>query len=66
MRAPVYRPTAAEESELQHLLRQRFGSLTSKHQTTRQVLGKRSTIGCVALEVTQRCNLDCTLCYLSD
>jgi uncharacterized radical SAM superfamily Fe-S cluster-containing enzyme len=30
------------------------------------VLGRRSTIGCVALEVTQRCNLDCTLCYLSD
>jgi uncharacterized radical SAM superfamily Fe-S cluster-containing enzyme len=30
------------------------------------VLGRRSTIGCVALEVTQRCNLDCTLCYLSE
>jgi hypothetical protein len=29
-----------------------------------QVLGKRMSIGCVALEVTQRCNLDCTLCYL--
>lgn len=23
-------------------------------------------MGCVALEITQRCNLDCTLCYLSD
>jgi 7,8-dihydro-6-hydroxymethylpterin dimethyltransferase len=23
-------------------------------------------MGCVSLEVTQRCNLDCTLCYLSD
>src|SRR5437588_10482640 len=23
-------------------------------------------MGCVAVEVTQRCNLDCTLCYLSD
>ncbi len=31
-----------------------------------QVLGRRSAIGCVALEITQRCNLDCTLCYLSD
>jgi 7,8-dihydro-6-hydroxymethylpterin dimethyltransferase len=31
-----------------------------------QVLGSRSTIGCVSLEVTQRCNLDCTLCYLSE
>jgi 7,8-dihydro-6-hydroxymethylpterin dimethyltransferase len=31
-----------------------------------QVLGRRETIGCVALEITQRCNLDCTLCYLSE
>jgi len=32
----------------------------------RQSLGRRFAIGCVALEVTQRCNLDCTLCYLSE
>ena len=31
-----------------------------------QSLGRRWPIGCVALEITQRCNLDCTLCYLSD
>jgi tetraether lipid synthase len=31
-----------------------------------QVLGRRNAIGCVALEITQRCNLDCTLCYLSE
>jgi 7,8-dihydro-6-hydroxymethylpterin dimethyltransferase len=31
-----------------------------------QVAGRRWTIGCVSLEITQRCNLDCTLCYLSD
>lgn len=30
-----------------------------------QILGRALTIGCVALEITQRCNLDCTLCYLS-
>ncbi|MBC7692821.1 MAG: radical SAM protein [Methylotenera sp.] len=34
--------------------------------TAQQILGKRYPIGCVALEVTQRCNLDCTLCYLSE
>jgi len=34
--------------------------------TPTQVLGRRDPIGCVALEITQRCNLDCTLCYLSD
>ena len=31
-----------------------------------QLAGRRWAIGCVSLEVTQRCNLDCTLCYLSD
>lgn len=32
----------------------------------RQSMGRRWAIGCVALEITRRCNLDCTLCYLSD
>lgn len=31
-----------------------------------QLAGRRWPIGCVALEITQRCNLDCTICYLSD
>jgi molybdenum cofactor biosynthesis enzyme MoaA len=31
-----------------------------------QLLGRHRPIGCVALEITQRCNLDCTLCYLSE
>jgi len=31
-----------------------------------QLAGYLFPIACVALEVTQRCNLDCTLCYLSD
>ncbi len=31
-----------------------------------QHMGRRWAVGCVALEVTQRCNLDCTLCYLSE
>lgn len=34
--------------------------------TPAQAAGRRWTIGCVSLEITQRCNLDCTLCYLSD
>jgi hypothetical protein len=62
----VETPTVAELAELDRLLGERFAALTPRHQTARQVLGRRSTIGCVALEVTQRCNLDCTLCYLSD
>jgi hypothetical protein len=31
-----------------------------------QLIGRVVPIGCVALEITQRCNLDCTLCYLSE
>jgi 7,8-dihydro-6-hydroxymethylpterin dimethyltransferase len=31
-----------------------------------QMLGRRMAIGCVALEITQRCNLDCAYCYLSE
>lgn len=31
-----------------------------------QPMGHRFAAGCVALEITQRCNLDCTLCYLSE
>lgn len=42
--------------------RARMGALYEPNQ----VLGRRATIGCVSLEVTQRCNLDCTLCYLSE
>ncbi len=34
--------------------------------THNQVLGRLQTIGCVAVEITQKCNLDCTLCYLSE
>jgi MoaA/NifB/PqqE/SkfB family radical SAM enzyme len=66
MRAPIYRPTNDEEAELHRILAQKFSSLTPAQRTARQVLGRRSSIGCVALEITQRCNLDCTLCYLSD
>ena len=31
-----------------------------------QMAGRRFGVACVSLEVTQRCNLDCTLCYLSE
>ncbi len=31
-----------------------------------QMVGRRMAIGCVALEITQRCNLDCSYCYLSE
>ena len=31
-----------------------------------QTAGRRWGVACVSLEITQRCNLDCTLCYLSE
>ena len=31
-----------------------------------QMAGQRWPVACVSLEITQRCNLDCTLCYLSE
>ena len=35
------------------------------HFTKNQILGRKGAIGCVSLEVSQRCNLNCSLCYLS-
>jgi 7,8-dihydro-6-hydroxymethylpterin dimethyltransferase len=34
--------------------------------TPHQTAARRWPIGCISLEVTQRCNLDCSLCYLSE
>lgn len=44
--------------------RQRMAETGQWHDA--QAMGRRWAIGCVALELTQRCNLDCTLCYLSE
>jgi 7,8-dihydro-6-hydroxymethylpterin dimethyltransferase len=62
-RLPVYAENLAEREAL---LRRTWERLDPQFRTPNQVLGRRSTIGCVALEITQRCNLDCTLCYLSE
>jgi 7,8-dihydro-6-hydroxymethylpterin dimethyltransferase len=45
-------------------LRQRLAE--SHCATPGQAGGRRWAMGCVSLEITQRCNLDCTLCYLSE
>jgi 7,8-dihydro-6-hydroxymethylpterin dimethyltransferase len=46
------------------LIRQRL--VSNDLWIPKQTAGKRWAIGCVALEITQRCNLDCSLCYLSE
>ncbi|MBI5513979.1 MAG: radical SAM protein [Deltaproteobacteria bacterium] len=62
-----YKPMdEAERADWRARRRAAWDRLSPEHQNARQVLGKRITIGCVALEITQRCNLDCTLCYLSE
>jgi 7,8-dihydro-6-hydroxymethylpterin dimethyltransferase len=61
-----YAPSSDELARLGELLDRKLSSFEPAFRTPRQVLGRRSTAGCVALEITQRCNLDCTLCYLSD
>ncbi len=38
--------------------RQRMASI----DTPNQILGRTQTIGCVAVEITQKCNLDCIHC----
>ena len=52
-------------------VRDALGSARGQMQATSQwdgsqFMGRRWPIGCVALEITQRCNLDCTACYLSE
>ena len=61
-RLPVFEDLAGRERRL----RKAWERLDPQFRTGNQVLGRRSTVGCVALEITQRCNLDCTLCYLSE
>src|SRR5438477_11122702 len=55
-------PVSANRPVALDRARNRLGPLFRENQ----VLGRRNAIGCVALEITQRCNLDCTLCYLSE
>lgn len=55
-----------EAARASQIRQQVWESFDPKFRVPHQVLGRRASIGCVALEITQRCNLDCTLCYLSE
>ncbi|MBI4398298.1 MAG: radical SAM protein [Candidatus Omnitrophica bacterium] len=55
-----------ERVQKRMLLDSVWNGLDPKFQRDNQYLGRRATVGCVALEITQRCNLDCSLCYLSE
>ena len=58
--------TSEEIASWRALRKRAWERLDPKFRTPRQMLGRQLAIGCVSLEITQRCNLDCTLCYLSD
>jgi uncharacterized radical SAM superfamily Fe-S cluster-containing enzyme len=60
--APAHARVSSNRTQALDRARRRLGVFFQENQ----VLGRRSVIGCVALEITQRCNLDCTLCYLSE
>ena len=60
---------AYEPHEVLHLrerLKERWEHLDLEFKVENQVLGAKRSIACVALEITQRCNLDCSICYLSE
>jgi 7,8-dihydro-6-hydroxymethylpterin dimethyltransferase len=57
---PQLQPLADPQAHMQQRM-QRTGQWTPH-----QMAGRRWPVACVSLEITQRCNLDCTLCYLSD
>lgn len=61
-----WQPFALVDDGLTPLQRARERATNAGQWHDRQYLGRRWAIGCVALEITQRCNLDCTLCYLSE
>ena len=64
----MYKPDtlAAPQSQPERLARMAGRMRRTGQWSPAQAAGRRWTMGCVSLEITQRCNLDCTLCYLSD
>ena len=59
---PALRPA----DHLTGLIDARQRMIATGQWSASQFMGRRWPIGCVALEITQRCNLDCTACYLSE
>jgi len=57
-------PSARESRRTRADLQRRLEEAGAWHEG--QMAGRRWPVGCVSLEVTQRCNLDCDLCYLSE
>jgi uncharacterized radical SAM superfamily Fe-S cluster-containing enzyme len=63
---PTIDPVATSDSPSCALAGARHKMMATGQWNAAQLMGWRWPIGCVALEITQRCNLDCTACYLSE
>jgi molybdenum cofactor biosynthesis enzyme MoaA len=61
-----WKPFALSDEGMSPLMRARRRMERQGQWADGQLFGRRFAIGCVALEITQRCNLDCTYCYLSE
>ena len=62
----AWKPDQLPDDGLTPLVRARHRMEAAKQWAPWQLIGRRMAIGCVALEITQRCNLDCSYCYLSE
>jgi molybdenum cofactor biosynthesis enzyme MoaA len=62
--ATLVRPRKAPASDALGVMRLHMERAGQWH--AHQMAGRRWPVACVSLEITQRCNLDCTLCYLSE
>jgi molybdenum cofactor biosynthesis enzyme MoaA len=62
----VARPATRPADHSVSLIEARQRMVGTGQWSASQFMGRRWPIGCVALEITQRCNLDCTACYLSE
>lgn len=62
----AWKPYQLADDGLTALARTRVRMEAAGQWADWQMIGQRMAIGCVALEITQRCNLDCAYCYLSE
>ena len=62
----AWRPYPLPNDGLEPIERTRRRMAAAGQWAPWQMIGRRMAIGCVALEITQRCNLDCSYCYLSE
>lgn len=60
------KPTPPPSHRPNTLMEARRRVVVTGQWSANQLMGRRWPIGCVALEITQRCNLDCAACYLSE